>query len=121
MAAVKGYRLILTMPESMSLERRRLLSVYGAELVLTPRELGMKGAISRAAELTQTEQNAWQPLQFDNPTNPNTHAEFTAQEILADFPDGLDYLITGVGTGGHLTGVGRELKKQWPALNNHCG
>jgi cysteine synthase A len=115
-AAVKGYRLILTMPESMSLERRRLLSVYGAELVLTPRELGMKGAIARAAELAQTEPNAWQPLQFDNPANPNTHAEFTAQEILADFPEGLDYLITGVGTGGHLTGVGRELKKQWPAL-----
>jgi cysteine synthase A len=115
-AAVKGYKLILVMPESMSIERRKLMSVYGASFELTPREKGMKGAIAKATELIEATPNSWMPQQFDNPANIDVHAKTTAQEILADFPEGLDYLITGVGTGGHITGVGRELKKKFPNL-----
>ncbi|MDO5288600.1 MAG: cysteine synthase A [Pseudomonadota bacterium] len=115
-AAVKGYKLILVMPESMSLERRRLMLAYGATFDLTPREKGMKGAIARAEELVAQTPGAWMPQQFDNAANPAVHERTTAQEILADFPEGLDALITGVGTGGHLTGVARVLKKQWPQL-----
>ena len=115
-AAVKGYRLILTMPESMSIERRKLLLAYGAELDLTPRELGMKGAIARAKELAAETPDSWIPLQFDNPANPAIHRATTAQEILRDFPDGLDYIVTGVGTGGHITGVAEALKPVWPGL-----
>jgi cysteine synthase A len=115
-AAVKGYRLILVMPESMSLERRKIMSSYGAEFVLTPREKGMKGAIERARELIQETPNSWMPMQFDNPSNTEIHKTATAQEILKDFPDGLDYLITGVGTGGHITGVAEVLKKAFPKL-----
>ena len=114
-AAVKGYKLILVMPESMSLERRRLVKAYGAELVLTPKEKGMKGAIDKAAEL-QKELNGWVPMQFENSSNPNVHTKTTAQEILEDFPEGLDYIITGVGTGGHITGVAKVLKAKWPNL-----
>ncbi len=115
-AAVKGYEIILVMPESMSIERRKLMSVYGATFELTPREKGMKGAIERAKELIEATPNSWMPQQFDNPANIEVHAKTTAQEIIADFPEGLDYLITGVGTGGHITGVGRELKKKFPNL-----
>ena len=118
-AAVKGYRLILVMPESMSVERRRVMTAYGAELELTPREVGMKGSIARAHELVAAhggEGKAWMPMQFDNPANIEVHARTTAQEILHDFPDGLDVLITGVGTGGHITACAEELKKRWPTL-----
>jgi cysteine synthase A len=115
-AAVKGYRLILVMPESMSLERRKIMSSYGAEFVLTPREKGMKGAIEKARELVAETPNSWMPMQFDNPSNPNIHKETTALEIIKDFPDGLDYLITGVGTGGHITGCAEVLKKKFPKL-----
>ncbi len=115
-AAVKGYKLILVMPESMSIERRRLMLAYGASFDLTPRELGMTGAIVRAKELSSILPGSWVPQQFDNPANPDVHARTTALEILADFPDGIDALITGVGTGGHLTGVARVLKAQWPQL-----
>lgn len=115
-AAVKGYKLILVMPESMSVERRKLMSIYGAEFELTPREKGMKGAIEKAAELTASTPNAWSPRQFDNPANVAVHERTTAQEILADFPDGVDYIITGVGTGGHITGVASVLKDEWPDL-----
>ncbi|OPZ13568.1 MAG: Cysteine synthase [Bacteroidetes bacterium ADurb.BinA261] len=115
-AAVKGYKVIIVMPESMSLERRRLITLYGAELVLTPREKGMKGAIERAEELQKEIAGAWIPQQFKNPANPVIHAATTAQEIIKDFPDGLDYLITGIGTGGHITGVGHELKKKFPSI-----
>jgi cysteine synthase A len=115
-AAVKGYKLILVMPESMSLERRRILKVYGAELELTPREKGMKGAIQRATELTASLPSAWMPSQFNNPANVRIHAKTTAEEILRDFPEGIDYLITGVGTGGHITGVAKRLKKAFPKL-----
>jgi cysteine synthase A len=115
-AAVKGYKLILVMPESMSVERRKLMAAYGAEFVLTPREKGMKGAIEKATELVASTPNAWMPQQFDNAANTEVHRNTTAQEILADFPDGIDYLITGVGTGGHITGVAEVLKKQFPAL-----
>jgi len=115
-AAVKGYRLILTMPESMSIERRKLMTGYGAELELTPRELGMKGAIARANELAAEIPGAWIPMQFDNPANPRVHRETTSAEILRDFPDGLDYLVTGVGTGGHITGCAEVLKERWPGL-----
>lgn len=115
-AAVKGYKTIIVMPESMSLERRRLIAVYGAELVLTPREKGMKGAIERAEELQKEIQGAWIPQQFKNPANPAIHAATTAQEIIRDFSEGLDYLITGIGTGGHITGVGQELKKKFPSI-----
>jgi cysteine synthase A len=115
-AAVKGYRLILVMPESMSVERRRIMAAYGAEFVLTPRELGMKGAIARAGELLNETPRGWIPQQFENPSNIAVHQRATAREILADFPEGLDYLITGVGTGGHITGVAEVLKPVMPAL-----
>jgi cysteine synthase A len=115
-AAVKGYRLILTMPDSMSVERRSILTAYGAELELTPREFGMKGAIAKAQELAAQIPHSWIPMQFDNPANVSVHEKNTAAEILADFPDGIDYLITGVGTGGHITGVAKALKKQFPEL-----
>ncbi len=115
-AAVKGYPLILVMPESMSIERRRLMAAYGAKFELTPRELGMKGAIARAQELTNETPNSFQPQQFSNPANIKVHAETTAKEILADFPEGVDYLITGVGTGGHITGVAETLKPLFPNL-----
>jgi cysteine synthase A len=114
-AAVKGYKLILVMPESMSIERRRLMSVYGATFELTPREKGMKGAIEKANELAAITPNSWVPQQFDNPANVAIHAQTTAEEILKDF-DHLDYLITGVGTGGHITGVAQVLKKHFPLL-----
>ena len=113
---MKGYRVIVTMPESMSVERRKLISLYGAELVLTPRELGMKGAIAKTEELKNEIENSWIPQQFMNPSNPAIHAKVTAQEIIADFNEGFDYLITGIGTGGHITGVGKELKKAFPAI-----
>jgi cysteine synthase A len=115
-AAVKGYRLILVMPESMSLERRKIMSSYGAEVVLTPREKGMKGAIEHAREMIQEIPNSWMPMQFDNPANTEIHRNTTAQEIINDFPDGLDYLIAGVGTGGHITGCAEVLKKKFPNL-----
>jgi cysteine synthase len=115
-AAVKGYRLILVMPESMSIERRRLMSIYGAEFELTPREKGMKGAIEKAQELTKEIPNAWSPLQFENPANIEIHKKTTAQEIIKSFPDGLDYMITGVGTGGHITGCAEILKQHFPNL-----
>ena len=110
-AAVKGYKIILVMPESMSIERRRLMTLYGAELELTPREKGMPGAIARAKELGQELVNAWMPMQFDNEANVRVHYERTAKEILEDHPDGFDYMITGVGTGGHITGVAKFLKE----------
>jgi len=115
-AAVKGYKIILVMPESMSIERRRLMALYGAEFVLTPREKGMKGAIDKATEIAETTPNAWIPQQFNNPANTEIHRKTTAQEILNDFPDGLDYIITGVGTGGHITGVAEVLKAKFPNL-----
>ena len=113
-AAVKGYKLLLVMPESMSIERRRLMLAYGASFDLTPREKGMNGAIARARELQAETPGSWMPLQFDNPVNIEAHVRTTAAEIMADFPDGVDYLITGVGTGGHLTGVARVLKSKFP-------
>jgi cysteine synthase A len=115
-AAVKGYKLILVMPDSMSVERRRLMLAYGATFDLTPREKGMKGAIARAEELAAQTPGAWIPQQFNNPANVAVHERTTAQEILADFPDGVDALITGVGTGGHITGCARVLKAKWPNL-----
>ncbi|MFZ3128448.1 MAG: cysteine synthase A [Rhodoferax sp.] len=115
-AAVKGYKLVLVMPDSMSIERRRLMLAYGASFDLTPREKGMKGAIARAEELKAATPGAWIPQQFENPANADVHARTTAQEILADFPDGLDAIITGVGTGGHLSGVARVLKAKFPKL-----
>jgi len=115
-AAVKGYKITLVMPESMSIERRRLMSLYGAEFVLTPRELGMKGAIAKATELVASTPNAWMPQQFDNPANTEIHRTTTALEILEDFPEGLDYIITGIGTGGHITGVAEILKEHFPSL-----
>jgi cysteine synthase A len=115
-SAVKGYKLVLVMPESMSLERRRLMLAYGATFDLTPREKGMKGAIERALELVASTPGAWMPQQFENPANIDVHVRTTAQEILADFPDGLDAMITGVGTGGHITGCAEVLKKAWPNL-----
>jgi len=115
-AAVKGYKVILVMPESMSIERRKLMEIYGAEFELTPREKGMKGAIERAAELVSTTPNAWSAKQFDNPANVEIHMKTTALEIIEDFPDGLDYIITGVGTGGHITGVGTILKEKFPNI-----
>jgi len=115
-AAVKGYKLILVIPESMSIERRRLMKAYGADFDLTPREKGMKGAIARAEELRAATPGAWIPQQFENQANIEIHARTTAQEIIADFPEGLDALITGVGTGGHITGCGRVLKAKWPQL-----
>lgn len=115
-AAVKGYRIILVMPESMSVERRRLMLAYGAEFALTPKELGMKGAIAKATELLENTPDSWMPQQFQNPANVKVHRETTAPEILADFSDGLDYLITGVGTGGHITGCAEVLKRAWSGL-----
>ena len=115
-AAVKGYKLILVMPDSMSIERRRLMLAYGASFDLTPREKGMKGAIARAQELVAQTPGAWMPQQFENPANIDVHVRTTAQEILADFPQGIDALITGVGTGGHLTGTARVLKAHFPNL-----
>ena len=115
-AAVKGYKLILVMPDSMSIERRRLMLAYGASFDLTPRDKGMKGAIARAYELSLNLPGSWIPQQFDNPANIEAPVRTTAQEILADFPDGIDALISGVGTGGHLTGVAQVLKEQWPQL-----
>ncbi|MBH1987291.1 MAG: cysteine synthase A [Burkholderiales bacterium] len=115
-AAVKGYKLVLVMPDSMSIERRRLMLAYGATFDLTPREKGMKGAIARAQELADQTPGAWIPQQFENPANIAVHERTTAQEILADFPEGLDALITGVGTGGHLTGCAKVLKAHWPNL-----
>jgi cysteine synthase len=115
-AAVKGYKLILVMPESMSIERRRLMQAYGASFDLTPREKGMRGAIARADELAAQHPGAWIPQQFENQANIDIHARTTALEILADFPEGLDYIVTGVGTGGHITGCAEVLKKHWPKL-----
>ena len=115
-AAVKGYEIILVMPESMSVERRRIMASFGAKFELTPKELGMKGAIEKAKELVEESDSRWMPQQFDNPANPEVHANTTAQEILADFPEGIDYLITGVGTGGHITGVAKILKEKFPEL-----
>ncbi|WP_445721462.1 cysteine synthase A [Flavobacterium sp.] len=115
-AAVKGYKVILVMPESMSVERRKLMEIYGAQFELTPREKGMKGAIERAAELVKEIPNAWSPLQFDNPANVEAHKKTTALEIIEDFPEGLDYIITGVGTGGHITGIASVLKDKFPNL-----
>ncbi len=115
-AAVKGYKLVLVMPESMSIERRRLMLAYGASFDLTPREKGMNGAIARAKELQAETPNSWTPQQFENPANIEVHVRTTAAEILADFPNGVDHLITGVGTGGHLTGVARVLKEKFPAI-----
>ena len=115
-AAVKGYKLILVMPESMSIERRRLLAAYGAALELTPRELGMKGSIARAEEIVASTPGAWMPQQFENPSNIEVHRRTTAREIMTDFPEGIDYLITGVGTGGHITGVSEALKEHLPNL-----
>ncbi|MFC3580224.1 cysteine synthase A [Sphingomonas hylomeconis] len=116
-AAVKGYKLVLVMPESMSIERRRLMLAYGATFDLTPREKGMKGAIERALELIAQTPNSWMPQQFENPANIEVHVRTTAQEILADFADTpIDVIITGVGTGGHITGVAETLKKSWPNL-----
>jgi cysteine synthase A len=115
-AAVKGYKLVLVMPESMSLERRRLMLAYGATFELTPREKGMSGAIARAIELTASTPHAWMPQQFENPANIDAHVQTTAVEIAADFPGGIDALITGVGTGGHITGCAQVLKTLWPQL-----
>ena len=115
-AAVKGYRLILTMPESMSIERRRLLSALGAELVLTPKENGMGGAIAKASELAEETANSWVPQQFNNEANAQVHRDTTAQEIVADFPEGVDFMITGVGTGGHITGCAEVMKQSMPNL-----
>lgn len=119
-SAVKGYALTLVMPESMSVERRKLMSAYGAKLVLTPRELGMKGAIAKAQELAEQNPNAWIPQQFENAANPEIHRNTTAQEILSDFPEGLDYLITGVGTGGHITGITEVVKGKFPQLKSYA-
>lgn len=115
-AAVKGYRLIVVMPESMSLERRRLMALYGAELELTPREKGMKGAIEKAQELAASTKGAWIPQQFENEANTEIHRRTTAQEIINDFPEGLDYIITGVGTGGHITAIAEVVKPKMPSL-----
>ncbi|WP_185859081.1 cysteine synthase A [Blattabacterium cuenoti] len=114
--AVKDYRLILVMPESMSIERRKLFSIFGAKFVLTPREKGMNGAIKKAEELIDTISNSWMPKQFDNISNPNIHKNTTAKEIIDAFPEGIDYFITGVGTGGHITGIGEVLKNKYPNL-----
>ena len=114
--AVKGYRLILVMPDSFSIERRKLMIGYGAELELTPRELGIKGSMARADEIADELPDAWIPSQFANPANPEVHRRTTAEEIAADFPEGLDYIVTGVGTGGHITGCAEVLKERWPSL-----
>jgi len=119
-AAVKGYRLLLVMPESMSIERRRLFAVYGADLELTPRELGMKGAIERAAAIVAHHPGAWMPQQFENEANVEVHRRETAAEILRDFPSGVDFLITGVGTGGHISGVSEVLKQHFPRMQTYA-
>ena len=119
-AAVRGYRLILVMPESMTLERRRLMAAYGAQLELTPREGGMKGAIARANELVEQIDGAWIPQQFENPANIAVHKETTAEEVLRDFPDGVDFLITGVGTGGHITALSEVLKERFGNLESYA-
>lgn len=119
-AAVKGYKVILVMPESMSIERRKIMNAYGAEFVLTPREKGTAGAVEKAKELAESTPNSFLPLQFDNPANVEVHERTTAQEILKDFPDGIDYLITGVGTGGHITGVSKILKQHFPNLKTYA-
>ena len=119
-AAVKGYKLVLVMPDSMSVERRRLMLAYGARFVLTPRAEGMKGAIAKAQQIVAETPGAWMPQQFDNAANVEVHARTTAQEIAADFPDGLDVLITGVGTGGHLTACARVLKQKFPQLKAYA-
>ena len=115
-AAVKNYKLTLVMPESMSVERRALMAAYGANLVLTPKELGLGGTIAKAKELVESNKNAWMPSQFTNPANPEIHRKSTALEIVADFPEGVDYLITGVGTGGHITGMSEVLKEKFSNL-----
>ena len=115
-AAVKGYKLVLVMPDSMSVERRRLMLAYGAMFVLTPREKGMNGSIAKAQEIVASTPGAWMPQQFDNPANHDVHVRTTAREIAADFPSGVEALITGVGTGGHITGCAQVLKKLWPKL-----
>jgi len=115
-ASVKRYRLLLVMPESFSIERRKIMASYGAEFELTPRELGMKGAIEKAREIVASDPNAWMPMQFENEANVEMHRLTTAREILNDFPEGIDYLIAGVGTGGHLSGVASEIKKKMPHL-----
>jgi cysteine synthase A len=115
-AAVKGYKCILVMPDSMSVERRRLMLAYGAQLVLTPRAEGMKGSIAKAKEILAQTPGGWIPQQFENPANVKVHMETTAREIFSDFPDGIDVIITGVGTGGHITGCAKVLKKAWPDL-----
>ena len=115
-AAVKGYKLVLVMPDSMSVERRRLMLAYGASFELTPREKGMKESIAKAEELVAATPGAWMPQQFENPANVEVHRRTTAQEILTDFPDGFDYMITGVGTGGHITGCAEVLKERFPNL-----
>jgi cysteine synthase len=115
-AAVKGYKIILVMPESFSIERRKLMSAYGAQFELTPREKGMNGALEKAKELAASIPNSWIPSQFDNPSNIEIHKNATAQEIIKDFPEGFDYLISGVGTGGHISGVGEVLKAKFPKL-----
>jgi cysteine synthase A len=115
-AAVKGYQLVLVMPESMSIERRRVMAAYGAKFDLTPREKGMKGAIARAQELVAATPNSWMPQQFENEANIEVHRRTTAQEVLKDFPEGLDAIITGVGTGGHITALAEVLKAKWPKL-----
>lgn len=114
--AVKGYKLILVMPETMSIERRRVMAAYGATFELTPKEKGIRGSIEKAKELVASNGNAWMPMQFENQDNVKVHAETTAQEILKDFPQGFDYLVTGVGTGGHITAVGRVLKEKFPDI-----
>lgn len=115
-AAVKGYKLILVMPDSMSIERRRLMAAYGAQLDLTPREKGMLGSVQRAKELVEQTKGAWMPMQFDNEANTEIHRRVTAEEISKDFPEGFDYMITGVGTGGHITGCAEVLKERFPRL-----
>jgi cysteine synthase A len=115
-AAVKGYKLILVMPESMSIERRKIMSAYGATFVLTPKEKGMNGAIEKAKEIVETNPKAWMPQQFENPANIEVHVKTTAEEMIKDFPKGIDYLITGVGTGGHITGVAKVLKEKFPNI-----
>ena len=114
--AVRGYRLILVMPDSFSIERRKVMIGYGAELELTPRELGIKGSMARADEIASELPDAWIPSQFANPANPEVHRRTTAEEIAPDFPEGLDYIVTGVGTGGHITGCAEVLKERWPSL-----
>ena len=115
-AAIKGYKLTLVMPESMSVERRALMTAYGANIVLTPKELGLGGTIAKADEMVANNKNSWMPSQFKNPENPEIHRKTTALEVITDFPEGIDFLITGVGTGGHITGMSEVLKEKFPNL-----